>query len=122
MAVTVNLKKGNLPKKGFVGFSWTTFFFNFFVPLFRGDFKWVGIMFATEAFLPLIVGAGMMGGAGVSSDEMLGFSFIITLLIYRIIISFIYNKFYTENLLREGFEPVGDADRTALKFHGLYKD
>ena len=119
MAVVVNLNKGNLPKKGFVGFSWTTFFFNFFVPLFRGDFKCVGIFFAIEAFVvPLI----SFGAAGSSSDEELGLAFMVFTIIYRIIIGFVYNKRYTENLLKEGFEPVGDADRTALKFAGLYRE
>ena len=38
MAIEVNLEKNGHRKKGFLGFSWTAFFFNFFVPLFRLDF------------------------------------------------------------------------------------
>lgn len=30
MAVEINLQKGDMVKKGFLGFSWTTFFFGFF--------------------------------------------------------------------------------------------
>ncbi|MBQ3646346.1 MAG: hypothetical protein IJM82_01660 [Synergistaceae bacterium] len=95
MAVAVDLKKGNVKKKGVVGFSWTTLFFGFFVPLFRGDITWALIMLGAALFT-----------AGISN----------------IVFACIYNKFYTEKLLQDGFEPVGDSDKTALKFKGLYSE
>ena len=45
MAQKINLKKGNLSKPGYLGFSWTVFFFGFLVPFIRGDIKWGLIMF-----------------------------------------------------------------------------
>ena len=42
----VNLKNPNTNqfKQVKIGFSWTMFFFGFWVPLFRGDWKWLIIM------------------------------------------------------------------------------
>ena len=39
MAIQINLEKHGHKKKAFLGFSYTTFFLNFLVPLFRGDAK-----------------------------------------------------------------------------------
>ena len=58
------------------GFSWTTFFFGCFVPLCRGDWKW---------FLIMIV-------AGIFTVGISNFVFC-----------FLYNKFYINDLLKEGY-------------------
>ena len=39
MAIEINLEKHGQKKKAFLGFSYTTFFLNFLVPLFRLDIK-----------------------------------------------------------------------------------
>lgn len=48
MAVKVKLEKDGFKKDAYVGFSWTTFFFGFWVPSFRLDLKgflvFLGIM------------------------------------------------------------------------------
>lgn len=95
MAQQIMLKKDNLIKKSYVGFSWTVFFFGFFVPLFRGDWKWLLIML------------------------------ILTLLsfgIASIILAFVYNKFYTCNLLEKGWRPVDEYSRTVLQYKGYLSE
>lgn len=60
-----------------VGFSWTVFFFGFFVPLFRGDFKW--------AIIILLAHMLTMGLSGL-------------------IFMFIYNKLYIKDLIGSGYK------------------
>ena len=63
-------------RSGFYGFSWTYFFFGFFVPLFRSE---IGI--AALHFLLSLVTLGL----------------------WQIIVSFLYNKQYTNRLIEKGF-------------------
>lgn len=58
------------------GFSWTVFFFGFFVPLIRGDMKYAAIM-----FLSAMVTFGLSG----------------------FVFAFKYNQFYTNDLLEKGY-------------------
>ena len=68
------LKKGNLTKKGFVGFSWTALFFGVLVPVIRFD-----IVGTVVAFILTILTWGL----------------------FQLVFCFVYNKFYTVRLLRE---------------------
>ena len=79
MARTVVMKnpQNGMIKKGFYGFSWTYFFFGWFVPLFRGEL-------------------------GVAALHLL-FSFL-TLGLWQIIFCFLYNKQYTSRLIADGFK------------------
>lgn len=58
------------------GFSWTTFFFGFWVPLFRGDIKYLLVMVILN---------------------------IITIGVSNLVFSFIYNRLYQEDLIKEGY-------------------
>lgn len=78
-----------------IGFSWTTFFFGFFVPFIRGDFKWGAIILVIQFILAfLTMGIG---------------SFVVSMCF-----SFFYNKLYINDLLQKGYAPASDADATIL--------
>jgi hypothetical protein len=91
----VVLENNGLRKEVKVGFSWTTFFFGFFVPLFRGDLKWAAIMFFGTILLGIATG---IGGA-----------------VLGIVMSFVYNKIYIKELIEKGWKPVGEEDRLLLE-------
>lgn len=78
MATTVMLrhKESGITKKGYFGFSWTYFFFGWFVPLFRGE---IGI-----GFLHL-------------------FASIFTFGIWQIIFAFLYNKQFMLRQMEKGY-------------------
>ncbi|MDA0362341.1 MAG: hypothetical protein O3A45_04995, partial [Proteobacteria bacterium] len=85
----INLKHSDsgLNRSGFIGYSWTYFFFGFFVPIFRGE-----------------IGIGLMH---------LVFS-IITLGLFHLIMPFLYNKQHTTRLLTGGWKLNDSHDRNAL--------
>ncbi|WQY04504.1 HrgC protein [Helicobacter pylori] len=92
VATTISLKKDNLIKKGLVGFSWTTLFFGFFVPIIRGDARWAIVMVVVTLF---------------------------TFGLSNIIFAFIYNKQYTTRLLESGYEPADEYSRGILRSRGM---
>lgn len=94
MAKVIVLEKDGIQKKGFIGFSWTMFFFGVFVPLFRGDFKWI--------IITLILSILSFGLA-------------------QFILCFLYNKFYTLSLLEQGYKPANDFSKNLLNIKGLYR-
>ncbi|KOR27056.1 DUF2628 domain-containing protein [Clostridium sp. FAM 1755] len=77
------------------GFSWTTFFFGFIVPLIRGDLKWALIMVA----ISIAVGIPTLGIGGFISG---------------IIFSFVYNKIYIKELLVKGYKPANETAKNIL--------
>ena len=131
MALTLFLKKKNENevKIGILGFSWTTFFFGLFVPLFRKDFR---------VFVPLfLIYMGLLAGVfymmpytfsdidGVQSLQMtddLGiYSMFSTAFYYIINIfgAFVYNKIYTQGLVNRGYLPVASEGTATLKAYGI---
>ena len=82
MAITLRNEYGVI-KIVPTGFSWTTFFFGFFVPLFRGDIKYFLIMLLLAIFT-------------------YGISYFI--------FPFFYNGIYLRNLLENGWKPNTEND------------
>ena len=111
MAIEVDLEKYGHKKKGFLGFSWTAFFFNFFVPLFRLDF--VGFLIFISPYLIIAVIVSFILITGVNDENTILVSSVISLilkLISRLILPFYYNKMYTRKLLKQGYLPPVDDD------------
>ncbi len=127
MVATINLKKDNLIKKGFVGFSWTTLFFGFLVPIIRGDVRWAIVMFISLCCYYFLVGAiidGMFPDIDKIPDDDLIVIFLVVFLgniinIVNIIIAFVYNKHYTAKLLEDGYEPTDEYSRGILRSKGI---
>ncbi|WQS02940.1 HrgC protein [Helicobacter pylori] len=119
MATIISLKKDNLIKKGLVGFSWTTLFFGFFVPVIRGDARWVVIMLIPSfCWWPFLV------TSHVHVRNINELIFLVSLIglstfICNIIFAFIYNKQYTTRLLESGYEPADEYSRGILRSKGM---
>jgi hypothetical protein len=86
MAIRVMLRNPTtgLLKTGYVGFSWTTFFFGMFPALFRGDFLTFIGAFAVLLILGILT-------AGIGSG------------IAMFVWAFLYNRYYTRRLLERGY-------------------
>lgn len=67
------------------------FFFGFWVPLFRGDWKWLLIML----LLDIIIGT--------------------VTFIANIVMGFLYNKLYIEDLISNGYKPNDEASANTLR-------
>ncbi|NIX75599.1 hypothetical protein HB375_03090 [Microvirga sp. c23x22] len=71
-------------KQGFYGFSWTYLYFGFWVPLIRGEL--------VVAVLHLVLS-------------------VVTFGLWQIVVSFLYNKQYTNRLLEKGFRLTDTPER-----------
>ena len=97
MAVA-NLVNNGVTKQVKLGFSWTTLFFGFFVPLLRGDGK-NAIIFLVVGLLAGVIGFFTMGIPGI---------------IYIIYIAMKYNSMYAKDLIEKGWKPATDLDKQLL--------
>ena len=134
MSVKFQLKKDAYMKKGAVGFSYTTYFWEFFVPIFRGDGKGLLMLFIARI---LLLSPGYLINyffrnfifnpnslltkiltplldikykyIVICYYLFLGLILIITTLVWLYIGNW-YNKNYTMRLLNKGYSPLENDD------------
>ena len=134
MSVKFQLKKDAYIKKGAVGFSYTTYFWEFFVPIFRGDGKGLLMLFIARILLlsPVYLIKYFFRNFIFNPNSLLtkiltplldikykyivicyylflGLILIITTLIWLYIGNW-YNKNYTVRLLNKGYSPLENDD------------
>ena len=106
MAIKVKLEKDGFIKDGFVGYSWTSLFFNVWVPASRLDFDGFIIFFIIsliEMVLPFVIMTTLIRTQNISnlsSISILQFSFYIV----NCIVGFWYNRYYTQKMLKNGWK------------------
>ena len=110
MATIIRLEKDGYMKDAFVGYSYTTAFFNTFVPAARQDLKsflFMGGIYFLSAFISNFYKIYVQRNFVEYKYGVL-ISFIE--LIVSWVIGFFYNKYYTQKMLAEGWKPLKDDD------------
>lgn len=125
MAIKVRLEKEGQLKNAFVGFSWTTFFFGFWVPLFRGklkDFAYFFMFFLCKIIIFAVLAKEMFDIVYIGVEEskfeisyyiIVPFILMTALYPIDIFLAFSYNKYYTTNMFKEGFYLIENDEYSA---------
>ena len=125
MAIKVRLEKEGQLKNAFVGFSWTTFFFGFWVPLFRGklkDFAYFFMFFLCKIIIFAVLAKEMFDIVYIGIEEskfeisyyiIVPFILMTALYPIDIFLAYSYNKYSTTNMFKEGFYLIENDDYSA---------
>ena len=125
MAIKVRLEKEGQLKNAFVGFSWTTFFFGFWVPLFRGklkDFAYFFMFFLCKIIIFAVLAKEMFDIAYIGIEEskfeisyyiIVPFILMTALYPIDIFLAYSYNKYSTTNMFKEGFYLIENDEYSA---------
>ena len=125
MAIKVRLEKEGQLKNAFVGFSWTTFFFGFWVPLFRGklkDFAYFFMFFLCKIIIFAVLAKEIFDIAYIGVEEskfeisyyiIVPFILMTALYPIDIFLAYAYNKYYTTNMFKEGFYLIENDEYSA---------
>ena len=127
MSVKIQLEKNGEVINGFTGFSWTTFFFGFWVPAFRKNSKGFGLFFLFFIIKIIIIyilskqNNEIRESLWLYGTYELSYSMITPTLLAAAIypleawIAYFYNNYYTNNLLTEGYNLIeGDEYSAAV--------
>ena len=125
MAIKVRLEKEGQLKNAFVGFSWTTFFFGFWVPLFRGklkDFAYFFMFFLCKIIIFAVLAKEIFDIAYIGIEEskfeisyyiIVPFILMTALYPIDIFLAYSYNKYSTNNMFKEGFYLIENDEYSA---------
>ena len=125
MAIKVRLENEGPLKNAFVGFSWTTFFFGFWVPLFRGklkDFAYFFMFFLCKIIIFAVLAKEMFDIVYIGIEEskfeisyyiIVPFILMTALYPIDIFLAYSYNKYYTTNMFKEGFYLIENDEYSA---------
>ena len=125
MAIKVRLEKEGQLKNAFVGFSWTTFFFGFWVPLFRGklkDFAYFFMFFLCKIIIFAVLAKEIFDIVYIGVEESkfeisyyIIVPFILMTALYPIdvFLAYTYNKYSTTNMFKEGFYLIENDEYSA---------
>ena len=110
MATIIRLEKNGYMKDAFVGYSYTTAFFNVFVPAARQDLKSFLFMGGIYLFNSFISNFYKIYVQRNFVEYKYGVLISFIELIVSWVIGFFYNKYYTQKMLAEGWKPLKDDD------------
>jgi hypothetical protein len=125
MAIKVRLEKEGQLKNAFVGFSWTTFFFGFWVPLFRGklkDFAYFFMFFLCKIIIFAVLAKEIFDIVYIGVEEskfeisyyiIVPFILMTALYPIDIFLAYSYNKYSTTNMFKEGFYLIENDEYSA---------
>ena len=125
MAIKVRLEKEGQLKNAFVGFSWTTFFFGFWVPLFSGklkDFTYFFMFFLCKIIIFAVLAKEIFDIAYIGIEEskfeisyyiIVPFILMTALYPIDIFLAYSYNKYSTTNMFKEGFYLIENDEYSA---------
>ena len=125
MAIKVRLEKEGQLKNAFVGFSWTTFFFGFWVPLFRGklkDFAYFFMFFLCKIIIFAVLAKEIFDIVYIGIEEskfeisyyiIVPFILMTALYPIDIFLAYAYNIYSTTNMFKEGFYLIENDEYSA---------
>ena len=110
MATIIRLEKDGYMKDAFVGYSYTTAFFNAFVPAARQDLKSFLFMGGIYLFNSFISNFYKIYVQRNFVEYKYGVLISFIALMVSWVIGFFYNKYYTQKMLAEGWKPLKDDE------------